>query len=74
MLQGTDIIGHPTITLISGFTRKDDTLPERFFGSGGINRTVFEKALEEYYRFRGWNDEGGCRLRRNWGSLVYSKY
>ncbi len=42
----------------AGFTRKDDTLPERFFESGGINRMEFEKALDEYYHFRGWNDEG----------------
>ncbi|VVB91030.1 Tungsten-containing aldehyde ferredoxin oxidoreductase [uncultured archaeon] len=42
----------------AGFTRKDDTLPERFFGGGGINRAEFEKALDEYYHFRGWSDEG----------------
>ena len=42
----------------AGFTRKDDTLPERFFGSGGINRTEFEKALDEYYNLRGWDDDG----------------
>ncbi len=42
----------------AGFTRKDDTLPDRFFESGGINRAEFEKALDEYYHFRGWSDEG----------------
>ncbi len=42
----------------AGFTRKDDTLPERFFGSGGIGRAEFEEALDEYYYFRGWSDEG----------------
>jgi aldehyde:ferredoxin oxidoreductase len=42
----------------AGFTRKDDTLPERFFGSGGIDRAEFEKALDEYYHFRGWSNEG----------------
>jgi aldehyde:ferredoxin oxidoreductase len=42
----------------AGFTRKDDTLPERFFESGGINRTEFEKALDEYYHLRSWSDEG----------------
>lgn len=42
----------------AGFTRKDDMLPERFFGGGGINRAEFEKALDEYYHFRGWSDEG----------------
>jgi len=42
----------------AGFSRKDDTLPERFFESGGINRVEFEKTLDEYYHFRGWNMEG----------------
>jgi aldehyde:ferredoxin oxidoreductase len=42
----------------AGFTRKDDTLPERFFGSGGIDRAEFDKALDEYYHFRGWSNEG----------------
>ncbi|KCZ70428.1 aldehyde:ferredoxin oxidoreductase [Candidatus Methanoperedens nitroreducens] len=42
----------------AGFTRKDDTLPERFFGSGGINRVEFERTLDEYYHFRGWDENG----------------
>ncbi len=42
----------------AGFSRKDDTLPERFFESGGINRAEFEKTLEEYYNFRGWDENG----------------
>ncbi len=50
----------------AGFSRKDDTLPERFFGSGinspylntGISRAEFEKALDEYYCLRGWDENG----------------
>ncbi|MFA4936237.1 MAG: aldehyde ferredoxin oxidoreductase family protein [Candidatus Methanoperedens sp.] len=42
----------------AGFSRKDDTLPERFFGSGGLNRAEFERTLDEYYHFRGWDENG----------------
>ena len=42
----------------AGFSRNDDTLPERFFGSGGINRAEFEMALDEYYNLREWDDNG----------------
>jgi aldehyde:ferredoxin oxidoreductase len=42
----------------AGFSRKDDSLPERFFGSGGIDRIEFEKALDEYYLLRGWDRNG----------------
>lgn len=42
----------------AGFSRKDDTLPERFFEGGGINREEFEKAQDEYYNFRGWDESG----------------
>lgn len=52
--------------LKAGFARKDDTLPERFFESGGLNRIGFEKALDEYYRVRGWDENGvpaGEKLR-----------
>ncbi len=42
----------------AGFSRKDDMLPERFFESGGINKEEFEKALDEYYQFRGWDENG----------------
>jgi len=50
--------------LRAGFTRKDDTLPERIFEVGskergdGIPRQEFETALQEYYRYRGWDREG----------------
>ncbi len=42
----------------AGFSRKDDTLPERFFESGGINKQEFEKTIDEYYYFRGWDENG----------------
>lgn len=42
----------------AGFSRNDDTLPERFFESEGINREEFEKALDEYYLLRGWDENG----------------
>ncbi len=42
----------------AGFSRKDDCLPARFFESGRINREEFEKALDEYYHFRGWDMNG----------------
>ena len=42
----------------AGFTRKDDTLPERFFKRGGIKREEFENSMDEYYRMRGWNEKG----------------
>jgi aldehyde:ferredoxin oxidoreductase len=52
----------------NGFSRRDDTLPERFFlepGSSGdgihippIDRRSFEEELAKYYRIRGLNREG----------------
>ncbi len=42
----------------AGFTRKDDTLPDRFFENGGIKRAEFQKALDEYYQLRGWDCKG----------------
>ncbi len=42
----------------AGFSRKDDTLPARFFGKGGIDRVEFEMALDEYYLLRGWDGNG----------------
>ncbi|WP_440947073.1 aldehyde ferredoxin oxidoreductase family protein [Methanosarcina sp. T3] len=50
--------------LKAGFTRKDDTLPERLFESGseerddGISVQEFDAALQEYNRYRGWDREG----------------
>lgn len=42
----------------AGFSRKDDTLPERFFEKGGIDRIAFEKTVDEYYMQRGWDKFG----------------
>ncbi|MEM3874121.1 MAG: aldehyde ferredoxin oxidoreductase family protein [Candidatus Bathyarchaeia archaeon] len=50
-----------------GFSRKDDKLPPRFFTQplkGGstdgvkVSEKEFEKALDEYYALRGWNNNG----------------
>jgi len=50
-----------------GLSRKDDTLPQRFFNepvpSGpsqgqSVDRNGFEKMLEKYYEIRGWDKEG----------------
>ncbi|HEX9079268.1 MAG TPA: aldehyde ferredoxin oxidoreductase family protein [Desulfuromonadaceae bacterium] len=53
----------------NGFSRRDDTLPERFFtepGTSGdgieirpLERCRFEEELDKYYRIRGLNN-GGC--------------
>lgn len=52
--------------LKAGFTRKDDTLPERLFKepiksgpSKGeiVDRSEFEKMLDEYYELRGWDKD-----------------
>jgi aldehyde:ferredoxin oxidoreductase len=42
----------------AGFSREDDTLPERFFDGDGINRELFRNVLAEYYHFRGWDERG----------------
>jgi len=52
----------------NGFSRKDDTLPERFFSEAGssgdgldippIDRRRFEEELDKYYRIRGLNADG----------------
>ncbi len=42
----------------AGLSRKDDTLPDRFFEKGGIDRAGFEKTLDEYYHLRGWDENG----------------
>ncbi|MCO5380806.1 MAG: aldehyde ferredoxin oxidoreductase C-terminal domain-containing protein [Methanosarcina barkeri] len=53
-----------TYNLKAGFTRKDDTLPERLFGNEeenegyGLPGKEFEAAIQEYYHYRGWNEEG----------------
>ena len=52
-----------------GFSRKDDTLPERYFEEATpiglprvkglkIDREKFEKMLDEYYTLHGWDNNG----------------
>ena len=52
---------------MAGFRSKEDTLPERLFTDPlpegpakdqVLPRKEFETALSEYYRLRGWNEEG----------------
>ncbi len=60
--------------LKAGFSRKDDTLPEKLFETGtgekgnGFRRQEFEAALQEYYHYRGWDKEG-VPLREKLGKL-----
>jgi aldehyde:ferredoxin oxidoreductase len=48
--------------LREGFTDEDDMLPERFFAEEVNGRVVdkkeFLKTRDEYYRMRGWNENG----------------
>jgi aldehyde:ferredoxin oxidoreductase len=45
-----------------GLSKADDTLPERFFhekvNERVIDKNEFFKTLDEYYRMRGWDDNG----------------
>jgi aldehyde:ferredoxin oxidoreductase len=47
-----------------GVTRKDDTIPKRFFKEGlgpdkkVIDRERLDKMITEYYRLRGWDENG----------------
>lgn len=56
-----------TFNIREGFTRKDDTLPKKFYkplaGSGptagvALNEREFNIALDEYYRLAGWTPDG----------------
>lgn len=50
--------------LREGITKDDDTLPQRFFSEpigetkNVITREEFERLRSDYYRLRGWNQEG----------------
>ncbi len=47
------------INLKLGFSRKDDTLPKRLLQEGEGDRKInLEAMLEEYYSFRGWDENG----------------
>ena len=47
-----------------GFSRQNDTLPDRLTrephteGIGEGNTVPLEEMLDEYYRLRGWGDDG----------------
>ncbi|MCD6456748.1 MAG: hypothetical protein J7K81_08205, partial [Methanophagales archaeon] len=45
-----------------GFGKADDILPDRFFeekvNGRVIDREEFLKTLDEYYRMRGWDENG----------------
>jgi aldehyde:ferredoxin oxidoreductase len=54
--------------LLGGHTRKDDTLPERFFNvpvssgpyqGASLDRAEVQRALDEYYAALGWEKETG---------------
>jgi aldehyde:ferredoxin oxidoreductase len=56
-----------TFNAREGFTRKDDTLPAKFFkplaGTGptagiAVGRQEFENALDMYYKMHGWTSDG----------------
>ncbi len=44
--------------LRQGWTRADDTLPDRLLGPGGIDRAELETLIAAYYRIRGWTPDG----------------
>jgi len=55
------------INVLEGISRKDDTLPPKIFeeplksgpGAGRVlKREDFETMLNDYYRLRGWDDQG----------------
>ncbi len=60
-----------------GFSRKDDTLPERLFtplengplAGVGISREQFEQAMTDLYIAKGWNPETGAPTRERLKAL-----
>ncbi|MFC1967887.1 aldehyde ferredoxin oxidoreductase family protein [Chloroflexota bacterium] len=65
-----------------GISRKDDTLPPRYFAeplNAGplkgyvIDKTKFERMLDDYYRFRGWDVETGTPTRETLERLGLSE-
>jgi aldehyde:ferredoxin oxidoreductase len=56
-----------------GITRKDDTLPKRYFDDPmsmkiakghHIDRKEFDLLLSRYYKLRGWDDNGQVKKER----------
>jgi aldehyde:ferredoxin oxidoreductase len=66
-----------TFNYREGFSRKDDTLPERLFTplqagaltGVALSRDEFERALTELYRVKGWNPETGAPMRERLRAL-----
>ena len=44
--------------VMAGFTRQDDRLPERPAKQIKLGKKQFDNALDEYYRLRGWDEQG----------------
>ncbi|MBP1730982.1 MAG: aor 6 [Deltaproteobacteria bacterium] len=66
-----------------GFTRKDDTLPQRFFNETStkgpskgqvMDRASWEKMLDEYYEIVGWDKETGAPKDSRLKDLGIEKY
>jgi aldehyde:ferredoxin oxidoreductase len=67
-------VGERVLTLMrlfnirEGFTKADDILPERYYGSKtdgplaekdkGVNKEKMDKAREYYYYYQGWDKNG----------------
>lgn len=66
-----------------GLTRKDDTIPERFFNPKTetckfariqtVERKKFNEMLDEYYKVRGWNVETGIPTKEKLEKLGLTK-
>ena len=65
-----------------GFTRKDDTLPERLFTLASttgpskgelVNKEDFEKMLDEYYEIAGWEKATGVPIKEKLVELGIEK-
>ncbi len=70
------------INVREGFTRKDDTLPERLFAEASttgpskgqsIDRVSFEKMLDEYYDAMAWDRETGAPKEKKLEKLGIKK-
>jgi aldehyde:ferredoxin oxidoreductase len=50
--------------VMTGIRRKDDTVPEKYFRETpeppqtALNREKFDQMLDDYYRLRGWTNDG----------------
>jgi len=59
----------------AGITEIDDTLPPRFFkNEKEINQGEFLKTIQEYYHYRGWNNQGIPEREKNLKNWKYHRY